>query len=68
MSTHITTRKFSEFGGLTFYQMRLGDHAIELMVTAQHLEVGRDVVARLLWKARADLRRAAGVTLGSSPT
>jgi hypothetical protein len=55
----ITTRKFHEFGGLTFYQMRLGDFGIELMVTAKQMEFGRHVVARLLWKARADLRRVA---------
>jgi hypothetical protein len=57
----ITTRKYSEAGGLTFYRMRLGDHAIELMATAKEMQVEgrRQVVARLLWRARAELRRAA---------
>jgi hypothetical protein len=41
--------------------MRLGDHAIELMATAKEMQVEgrRQVVARLLWRARAELRRAA---------
>jgi hypothetical protein len=55
----ITTTKHHEPGGLTFYRMRLGDHAIELMVTAKHLKLGRRTVARQLWRARAELRRAA---------
>jgi hypothetical protein len=57
----IISDKHSEPGGLTFYRMRLGDHAIELMATAKELQVEgrRLVIARQLWRARAELRRAA---------